>query len=186
MSYYVGLDVSHKKTAISVVDDSGGEVWRGKADTQPEMIIKAIGRWVDDLDLIGLETGSLTPWLTRSLRTAGMPVVIMDARRASDALKGRPLKTDRTDAHALAEMLQAGWYTEVFLKSEESHRNKALLSARDQLVRNKRTFFGQIRGIMTASSSVERTVERGRLGPVGRSATEARFFHLATVLGLIP
>ena len=44
-------------------------------------------------------------------------------------------------------MLQAGWYWEVYLKSEESHRRKALLSARDQLVRNKRSFFGQIRGM---------------------------------------
>ncbi len=148
MSYYVGLDVSHKKTAISVVDDSGAEVWRGSADTQPEILIKTIGRWVDDLVLIGLETGSLTPWLTRALRDVGLPVVIMDARRASDALKGRPMKTDQADARALAKMLQAGWYTEVFLKSEESHRNKALLSARDQLVRNKRTFFGQIRGML--------------------------------------
>jgi transposase len=34
------------------------------------------------------------------------------------------------------------------VKSEDSHRAKALLSARDQLVRNKRTFFGQIRGLL--------------------------------------
>jgi transposase len=58
------------------------------------------------------------------------------------------VKTDRTDARALAEMLQSGWYWAVYLKSEESHRRKALLSARDQLVRNKRSFFGQIRGLL--------------------------------------
>ena len=58
------------------------------------------------------------------------------------------MKTDRADARALAEMLQSGWYTEVFVKSEDSHRSKALLSARDQLVRDKRTFFGQIRGMV--------------------------------------
>jgi transposase len=72
----------------------------------------------------------------------------MDARRAADAMKARPVKTDKADAKALAEMLRAGWYSEVFVKSEDSHRMKALLSARDQLVRNKRTFFGQIRGLL--------------------------------------
>jgi transposase len=36
-------------------------------------------------------------------------VVVMEARRAADALKGRPVKTDRADARALAEMLQTGW-----------------------------------------------------------------------------
>jgi hypothetical protein len=37
-----------------------------------------------------------------------------------------------------------------------------------------------------ASSSIDSTVDFGRLGPVGRSATEPRFFHLATVFGLMP
>lgn len=39
---------------------------------------------------------------------------------------------------------------------------------------------------MTASSSVESTVDRGSLGPVGKSATEFRVFHFATVFWLIP
>jgi hypothetical protein len=33
---------------------------------------------------------------------------------------------------------------------------------------------------------IDSTVEVGCLGPVGRSATELRFFHLATVFGLMP
>jgi transposase len=112
------------------------------------MIARALDRWADALTLVGLEAGSLTPWLGRGLRSMGLPVVVMDARRAADALKARPVKTDRKDARALAEMLRSGWFTEVFVKSEDSHRLKALLSARDQLVRNKRTFFGQIRGML--------------------------------------
>jgi transposase len=148
MKYYVGLDVSHKRTSICVIDDEGTLVWRGEVDTHPEMIVSAVSRWANDLALVGLETGSLTPWLARALGSAGLPVVVMDARRASDAMKARPVKTDRTDAWALAEMLRTGWFTEVFVKSEDSHRLKVLLSARDQLVRNKRTLFGQIRGML--------------------------------------
>ena len=63
----------------------------------------------------------------------------MDARRAADAIKARLIKTDRSDARALAEMLRMGWFTEVYLKSEESHRLKVLLSARDQSMRTKRS-----------------------------------------------
>ena len=37
-----------------------------------------------------------------------------------------------------------------------------------------------------ASSSIESTVERGCLGPVRSSWPEGRFFHLATVFGLMP
>jgi transposase len=148
MKYYVGLDVSLKRTAVCVMDDDGKHVWQGWADSHPDLIRHALARWAGAIERVGLETGSLTPWLARGLRSLELPVIVMDARRASDALKARPTKTDRADARALAEMLRTGWYTEVFLKSEDSHRRKALLSARDQLVRNKRTFYGQIRGIL--------------------------------------
>lgn len=148
MQFYVGLDVSLKRTEICVVDASGRMLWRGVADTHPEMIAEKLGRWRDGLVRVGLETGSMTPWLARELAAEGLPVVVMDARRAADALKARPVKTDRADARALAEMLQTGWYTEVFVKSEESHRRRALLSAREQLVRMKRQIFGQVRGLL--------------------------------------
>ena len=39
---------------------------------------------------------------------------------------------------------------------------------------------------MMASSSSERDVDPGSLGPVGKSTVEMRLRHLATVLGLIP
>jgi len=44
----------------------------------------------------------------------------------------------------------------------------------------------KIHGLSTASSSVVSTVDFGFLGPVGKSATEVRFFHFATVFWLIP
>ena len=130
MEYYVGLDVSLKQTAICVVDGDCEVVWQGCADTHPEMILSALDRWAGKIARLGLETGSITPWLARALKARGLPVIVMDARRASDAMKARPVKTDRADARALAEMLQSGWYWEVYLKSEDSHRRKALLSAR--------------------------------------------------------
>jgi transposase len=148
MGVYVGLDVSLKRTEVCVIDGEGRMLWRGVAETHPEMIASALGRWRGRIVRVGLETGSTTPWLARGLRSLGLPVVVMDARRAADALKARPVKTDRADARALAEMLQTGWYTEVFVKSEESHRIKALLLSRDQLVKMKRQIYGQIRGVL--------------------------------------
>ena len=72
----------------------------------------------------------------------------MDARRAADAVKSRRVKSDKADAFALAEMLRTGWYSAVHVKSEDSHRLKALLGARDQLVRAKCALGNQVRGLL--------------------------------------
>ena len=61
----------------------------------------------------------------------------MDGRRAADAIKSRRIKTDKGDAWALAEMLRTGWFSSVYVKSVDAHRLKALLGARDQLVKLK-------------------------------------------------
>lgn len=148
MGFYAGLDVSLKRTQICVVDDVGTIVWRGWSDTHPEAIAEKLKGLSDDYAKVGLETGSLSPWLYHGLKALGLPVVVMDARRAADAMKARAVKTDKTDALALAEMLRAGWHKAVHVKSEESHRHRALLGARDQLIKNKRMILGQVRGML--------------------------------------
>ena len=122
MGYYVGLDVSLKSTHICVLDGERRVVWRGVSDTQIAMIAEHLARWGEQIVLVGLETGSLTPWLYHGLSDLGLPMVCMDARRASDALKARAEKTDKADARALAEMLASGWYSAVHVKSLESQR----------------------------------------------------------------
>jgi transposase len=93
VEYYVGLDVSLKSTHICVMDRHRQVVWRGSADTQPSMIAERLKKWKGHLAKVGLETGSMTPWLYHELKGLGFPVVCMDARRAADALKARPEKT---------------------------------------------------------------------------------------------
>ena len=99
---------------------------------------RAVERWRGELELVGPETRSLIPWLYHGLCAKGLLMVCMDARRAADALKASPEKTDNADARALAEMLCCGWYTAVHVKSLERHRLRALLSAREELMSVKR------------------------------------------------
>ena len=96
MGYYVGLDVSLKSTHICVLDGERRVVWRGVSDTQIAMVAEHLARWGKQIVLVGLETGSLTPWLYHGLSDLGLPMVCMDARRASDALElGRRRRTRR-------------------------------------------------------------------------------------------
>ena len=57
--------------------------------------------------------------------------------------KSRRIKSGKGDARALAEMLRTGWFSSVYVKSADTHRLKALLGARDQLVKLKRPLSNQ-------------------------------------------
>ncbi len=148
MAMFAGLDVGGKRTAVCVIDEAGRIVWRGMVDTHPDFLDAALGRFSEQLSKVGLESGSFAPYLFRALTELGYPMVCMDARRAADAIKSRRVKNDQGDAWALAEMLRTGWFASVHVKSETSHRLKALLGAREQLVKAKRSLGNQIRGLL--------------------------------------
>ena len=135
MPHYVGLDVSQKTTAICVVDEQGRRLWRGACVTNPGAISARVLRHAGVVDVkVGVETGSMTPWLVHGLRSAGLDVECLDARRVKAALQMRLNKTDENDAEGLAQVLRTGWYRPVHVKSFDAHRARALLGARAQLV----------------------------------------------------
>jgi hypothetical protein len=69
------------------------------------------------------------------------------ARRAAAALKLQANKTDRNDARGLAQFVRSGWYAPIAMKSLETHRIRAVLVARDQLVRMITALINKIRGL---------------------------------------
>ena len=75
MGYYVGLEASLKTTQVCMVDEDRNVIWRGSSDSQTQMISERLDRLGLRLTLVGLETGSLTPWLYHGLKQASLPVV---------------------------------------------------------------------------------------------------------------
>ena len=148
MTLFVGLDVSQKMTAICVVDGTGQRVWRGQCASDPEQIERVVRRRAGDDARIGLETGPMTPWLVHELRGRALDVTCLDARHARAALKMQINKTDQNDAEGLAQIMRTGWYRSVHVKSFDSHRARALLGARTQLVGMTTRLLNQIRGIL--------------------------------------
>ena len=127
MTYFVGLDVSQKITAICVVDDTGRRLWRGQCPTNPEQISILVRRHAGDDARIGIETGAMTPWLVHELRNLGLEVVCLDARHARAALEMQINKTDQNDAEG---------------------RARALLGARTQLIGMTTRLSNHIRGVL--------------------------------------
>ena len=148
MTRFVGLDVSQKMTAICVVDNAGRRLWRGQCPTIPEQISILVRRHAGDDARIGIETGAMTPWLVHELRDLGLEVVCLDARHARAALEMQINKTDQNDAEGLAQIVRTGWYRSVHVKSFGSHRARALLGARTQLIGITTRLSNHIRGVL--------------------------------------
>lgn len=148
MTYYVGLDVSQKMTAICVVDGAGCRIWRGQCSSRPEAVAQEVRRHAGADARLGMETGPMTPWLVHELRSFGLDVVCLDARHARAALKMQINKTDQNDAEGLAQIMRTGWYRAVHVKSFDAHRARALLGARAQLVGMTTRLSNHIRGVL--------------------------------------
>lgn len=148
MGVFVALDVSQEKTAICIVDGSGAIVAEGKVATCPEAISAWLGHGAGRLEKVGMETGPLAVWLWNALAAKGLPIVVLDARHASAALKMMPNKTDRHDARGLAQIVRTGWYKEVRIKSHGAYVIRALLTARDALVGIRVRLENEIRGLL--------------------------------------
>jgi len=64
MTYYVGLDVALRSVSACVIDDQGEIVKEAKLDSDVEAIVAWLEPIRDDIDIVGLEAGTLTQYLT--------------------------------------------------------------------------------------------------------------------------
>jgi transposase len=134
MVLYVGLDVSQKETEICAIDAEGRRVWRGKWPSRPEAIAAVLGEHAPRVTRVGMETRPLAIWLWHGLKALGIPIDCLHARHVAAALSLQVNKTDANDAHGIAQVVRSGWYRAVAVKSLQSCRVRAILSARRQLV----------------------------------------------------
>lgn len=146
MKKYAGLDVSMEETSVCVIDEQGKVVAEGKVASDPAAIAGYLARWRDELVVVGLEAGGLSPWLWHGLRELKVPAVCIETRRMKAYAKASAVKTDRRDARLIALAMRAGLYREVYVKSEDAQKLRLALTARQTVLRQARQLQGKVRG----------------------------------------
>jgi transposase len=133
MDHFAGLDVSVKETSVCIVDDTGRIVREVKVASEPEALLAVLKSPTCHFKRIGLEAGPLSQWLFSALAEAGLPAICVETRHMRAVLKAQINKTDRNDARGMVQMMRAGLYRPVHVKTLRSHKLRMLLTHRKLL-----------------------------------------------------
>src|SRR5690242_2760750 len=133
MEHYAGIDVSLECSSVCVVDANGKIVREAKVASEPEALITWFRSFGCELERIGLEAGPLSQWLFAKMKAAGLAVELLETRHVRKAFEAMPVKTDRTDARGIAQLMRLGWFRPVHCKSLPAQEVQALLTTRTLL-----------------------------------------------------
>ena len=133
MDHFAGLDVSVKETSVCIVDETGRIVREAKVASEPDALLAVLANPAYRFKRIGLEAGPLSQWLFSALAEASLPAICVETRHMRAALKAQINKTDRNDARGIAQMMRAGLYRPVHVKTVRSQKLRMLLTHRKLL-----------------------------------------------------
>jgi transposase len=166
MEYYAGIDVSLESASVCVVDQTGRIVREAKVASEPDALIAWFGALGFEVTRIGLEAGPLSQWLFAAMQETGLAVELLETRHVHTALKTMPVKTDRTDARGIAQLMRLGWFRPVHCKSLPAQEIRALLTARRLLQGKRHDIEMSLRGILRGFGlKVGKTTPRHVRGP---------------------
>jgi transposase len=170
MEHFAGLDVSVKETSVCVVDDTGRIVREVKVASEPEALLPVLTNPAYHFKRIGLEAGPLSQWLFSALAEAGLPAICVETRHMRAVLQAQINKTDRNDARGMAQMMRAGLYRPVHVKTLRSQKLRMLLTHRKLLQSKAIAIDNDLRGTLRNFGL--------KVGVAGASKFEARIREL--------
>ena len=170
MDHFAGLDVSVKETSVCIVDDTGRIVREVKVASEPEALRPVLTNPAYHFKRIGLEAGPLSQWLFSALAEAGLPAICVETRHMRAVLQAQINKTDRNDARGIAQMMRAGLYRPVHVKTLRSQKLRMLLTHRKLLQSKAIAIDNDLRGTLRNFGL--------KVGMVGKVRFEARIQEL--------
>ncbi|HEY8273524.1 MAG TPA: transposase, partial [Pseudolabrys sp.] len=148
MEHFAGLDVSVNETSVCIVDGTGRIVREVKVASEPEALSAVLKGDVYHFKRIGLEAGPLSQWLYSAFAEAGLPVICVETRHMRAVLQAQINKTDRNDARGIAQMMRAGLYRPVHVKTLRSQKLRTLLTHRKLLQSKAIAIENDLRGTL--------------------------------------
>jgi transposase len=145
--FYVGMDLSDKKSRLCFLDCAGvivaeAEVATTRAEMKEYFCVIPYSR-------IALEVGTHSPWLSGLLKEIGHEVFVANPRKMESIHKNRR-KNDRVDARTLARLARAdvALLHPIQHRGAEVRQDLVLLRARDGRVSVRTKLSNSVRGLV--------------------------------------
>ena len=140
------MDIGLRESQIAILTDAG-ELLDKRIRTERSRLVQFFGSRAKAKIL--LEASTESEWIARCLEELGHEVVVADPNYAPMYChRTRRVKTDRRDAHALAEACRLGAYRPAHRSSDEQQRLKGILAIRDSLVRTRTRWMVLVRSLL--------------------------------------
>src|SRR5712664_2046707 len=122
---YIGMDVHKEAIVIAVLDEGGKQVMESIIETKASSILEFVHGLRGELH-VTWEEGTWAAWLYDLLQPQMQHIVVCNPRR--NALLKEGSKSDKVDAHKLADLLRTGMLRPVY-HGENGLRGAALSTA---------------------------------------------------------
>lgn len=143
----IGLDVSDRTAIAVILDQAGAIVQERKLMCRPEVMRRFFAEHPGAR--VALEVGTHAQWIHRIATECGCEVILANPRRLALISKNQR-KNDRNDARTLAELARVAPHLlhPVPPRSDEALAVRAMLRARDNLVRSRARFIQSVRALV--------------------------------------
>jgi transposase len=152
---HVGIDLGKRESQIAILTEDG-ELINRRIRTERPRLAEMFGRRPKARIL--LEASTESEWVARCLEDLGHEVIVADPNYAPMyARRTRRVKTDRRDAHALAQACRAGTYRPAHRTSTERRALRARLAVREAVVRTRAAWITRIQSLVRREGGRLRT-----------------------------
>lgn len=143
----IGLDVSDRTTVAVVLDRDGGLVEECKIACHPDAVQRFLA--ARSGARVALEVGTHAQWIHRIGVAAGCEMILANPRRLA-MISQSQRKNDRNDARTLAELARVAPHLlhPVAVRSDDVLAVRAMLRARDNLVRTRSALIQSVRAMV--------------------------------------
>lgn len=141
----IGVDLGDRRSDLCVLDAEARVVHRQRVATTAKSLTKALARF--PAARVVLEVGTHSPWVSRRVEQLGHEAIVANPRRVRQIARAED-KDDRLDAELLARLGRADprLLRPIRHRGEAAQRDRAVLAARESLVRARTMLVNQARG----------------------------------------